>query len=106
MFIFADKLGEGCVALHEHAYVEGHFEAIADFLNSLRFGFTTAIREEDEGDTMLLEIAEGFAGAGKGIGAAEEDAIDTGDWLDLCACWSAGCLYSNANAKSETLGKT
>ena len=94
------------MALYEHAYVEGHFEAIADFLNSLRFGFTTAIREEDEGNAMLLEIAKGFAGAGKGIGAAEEDAIDTGDWLDLCACWSAGCLYSNANAKSETLGKT
>ena len=34
---------------------------------------------------MLLEIGEGFAGAGKGIGAAKEDAIDTGDPLDVYA---------------------
>lgn len=34
---------------------------------------------------MLLEIGEGFAGAGKRIGAAEEDAIDTGDSLDVYA---------------------
>ena len=94
------------MALDEHAHIEGHFEVIANFLDSLRFGFTTAIGEEDEGNAMLLEIAKGFAGAGKGIGAAEEDAIDTGNRLDLCASWSAGCLYSNANAKSETLGKT
>lgn len=65
--------------MHEHADVEGDFETIADFLDSLRFGFTAAIREEDEGNAMLLEIGEGFAGARKGIGAAEEDAIDTGD---------------------------
>ena len=71
------------MALYEHADVKGHFEAIADFLDSLRFGFTAAIREEDEGNAMLLEIAEGFAGAGKGTGAAEEDAIDTKDSLDL-----------------------
>ena len=106
VFIFADKLGERCMALYEHAHVEGHFETIADFLDSLRFGFTAAIREEDEGNALFLEIAEGFAGAGKGIRAAEEDAINAGDWLDLCASWSARCLYSNANAKSETLGKT
>ena len=40
---------------------------------------------------MLLEIAKGFAGAGKGIGAAEEDAIDTGDGLDLHESWSGRC---------------
>ena len=73
------------MALDEHAHVEGNFQAIADLLDSLHFGFTAAIREEDEGNMMLLEIGEGFAGAGKGIGAAEEDAIDTGDSLDVYA---------------------
>ena len=45
VFIFTDKLGEGCVALDKHAHVEGYLETLADFLDSLRFGFTTAIRE-------------------------------------------------------------
>ena len=70
------------MALDEHAHVEGNFQAIADLLDSLHFGFTAAIREEDEGNVMLLEIGEGFACAREGIGAAEEDAIDTRDSLD------------------------
>ena len=73
------------MALYEHAHIEGNFQAIADLLDSFYFGFTAAIREEDEGNVMLLEIGEGFVGAGKGIGAAEEDAIDTGDSLDVYA---------------------
>ena len=69
--------------MYEHAHIEGDFQAIAGFLDSLRFGFTAAIREENEGNAVLLEIAEGFAGTGERIGAAEEDAIDTADLLDL-----------------------
>ena len=94
------------MALYEHADVEGHLEIVADFLDSLRFAFTAAICEEDERNALFLEIAEGFAGAGKGIGAAKEDTIDTGDWLDLYGKKSRRCIYSNANAKSETLGGT
>ena len=71
------------MALYEHADVEGYFEMVAEFLDSLRLAFTAAIGEEDERNALFLEIAEGLAGAGKGVGAAEEDAIDTGDWLDL-----------------------
>ena len=71
--------------MYEHADVEGHFEMATDFLDSLRLAFTAAIGEEDEGNALFLEIAKGFAGAGKGIGAAEEDAIDTADLLDLYA---------------------
>ena len=64
--------------MYEHADVEGYFKILADFLDSLRLGLAAAIGEKDEGDALFLEIAESFAGAGKGIGAAEEDAIDTG----------------------------
>ena len=66
------------MGLYEHADVEGHLEILADFLDSLRLAFTAAIGEKDEGNALFLEIAESFAGARKGIGAAEEDAIDTG----------------------------
>ncbi len=52
---------------------------VANFLDSLSLALTAAIGEEDEGNALFLEIAEGFASAGKGIGAAEEDAIDTGE---------------------------
>ena len=79
---------------------------VANFLDSLSLAFTAAIGQEDEGNALFLEIAEGLAGAGKRVGAAEEDAIDTGDWLHLYIIQDGGCLYSNANAKSETLGKT
>ena len=67
------------MALYEHADVEGYFEMVAKFLNSLSLAFTAAIGEKYEGNALFLEIAEGFASAGKRIGAAEEDAIDTGD---------------------------
>lgn len=73
-------------------------------MDSLHFGFTPAIREEDEGNTVLLEIAEGFAGPGKGIGAAEEDAIDTGDLLDLYVTWGGGWLeYTQMRMQSPRL---
>ena len=71
------------MGLYEHADVQGYFEILTDFLDSLRLALTAAIGEKDEGNALFLEIAESFAGAGKGIGAAEEDAIDTRDWLDL-----------------------
>ena len=67
------------MGLYEHADVQGHFEILADFLDSLRLAFTAAIGEKNEGNALFLKIAESFAGAGKGIGAAEEDAINTGD---------------------------
>ncbi len=73
------------MALYEHADVEGYFEIVTDFLDPLRFAFTTAIGEENEGNSLFLEIAKRFAGAGKGIGATKEDAIDTGDLLNLYA---------------------
>ena len=73
------------MALYEHADVQGHFEMVGDFLDSLSLALPAAIGEEDEGNALFLEIAEGFASTGKGIGAAEEDAIDTGELLDLYA---------------------
>ena len=66
------------MGLYEHADVEGNFEMVADLLHSLLLAFAAAIGEEDEWYALFLEIAEGFASAGKGIGAAKEDAIDTG----------------------------
>jgi hypothetical protein len=35
-----------------------------------------AICEEDEGNTLGLEVRQGFVGAWERVGAADEDAID------------------------------
>ena len=66
------------MALHEHVHVEGHVEVPAEIGYALRFALAPAVGEEDEGDAVGLEVAEGGCGAGERRGAAEEDAIDAG----------------------------
>ena len=76
-----DELGEGRVALHEHACVERHVEEAAELVHALGFVFAAAIGEEDEGDVVGLEVGEGGVGAREGGGGAEEDAVDAGGGL-------------------------
>jgi len=66
-----DELGSG----------EGDIESILQVGDAFGFGFAAAVGEEDEGDSLGLEVAEGFCGAGEGGGGAEEDSVDAEEWM-------------------------
>ena len=63
--------------------------------------FAAAIGEENEGYAVVLEVGEGLVGAGEGIGASNEDAVDTGDcqyteeviWVIWCLLECEGKLW-------------
>lgn len=69
-------VGEGRVALDEHACGEGDVELGAQVGDALVLVLAAAIGEQDEGDAVLLEVGERLVGAREGVGAADEDAID------------------------------
>ena len=58
------------MALDEHADVEGNLETFAEFLNAVGFAFAAAIGEKNEGDAVVLEVAESLVGAWKRFRAA------------------------------------
>lgn len=66
-----DELRKGGVALHEEVGVEGDAEAGAELGDAVGFVLAAAVGKEDEGDAVGLEVLEGFAGAGEGLGAAD-----------------------------------
>lgn len=55
------------MALYKEARVQWHSETLAEFRHSVGFMLAAAIGEEDEGDIVGLEIAEGFLGAREGL---------------------------------------
>lgn len=62
--------------------------------------FPAAIGEENEGDTLGLEVGKGFVRARERVGAAGEDTIDAGGRELVWRVREGGLTYSNANAKS------
>jgi len=63
-------IGEGSMALYEHAHVQRDLELLAQLLHPFRLMLPAAIGEEDEGYTLCLEIGQCFVCARKRIGAA------------------------------------
>ncbi len=49
-----DKFREWSMALNEHVRSKRYLETIAELGNTVRFEFTTAIGEQDEGNTLFL----------------------------------------------------
>ena len=65
------------MGLYEHGGIEGYFEELAELLYTFLFRLAAAIGEEDEGNTVGLEVGKGAVGAGERFGGAEENAVDT-----------------------------
>ena len=97
------EVGKGRVGLHDHRGVEWDGEFGGEFGDALGLMLTAAVGEEDEWDVVLLEVGEGFRGAGNGCGGAEEDAIDTAVRLSDICLDCVGTSYSKAKAKSGTV---
>lgn len=70
-------VGERSVALHEHVGINGDTELVAQLDHPIRLMLASAICEEDEGDTLRLQVRQGFVGARQGIRASYEHAVDT-----------------------------
>lgn len=70
--------------------------------------FPTAIREEDEGNLLVLEVGESFGSSGDWFRATEENAIYARvillASLKYCFMRPMACPYSNANANSGISG--
>lgn len=49
------------------------------------FGFSTAVREEDERDVVLVEVSEGCCGTGERSGGTEEDTVNVEGESDVCS---------------------
>ena len=91
------------MALDEEACVERDAETIAQFGDARFFVFAATVGQEDEGDLVCLEVGEGFAGSREGLGAADQDAVDAGDFVSNGILRVGIAPYSNANAKSGSL---
>ena len=65
------------MALDKHIDVERKIEMATQIRHALCFRLTASISEQNEGDPVVLKIAEGFGGARERRGTSEEDAIDT-----------------------------
>lgn len=70
-------IGKRRMTLHEHAGVHIYIQLLAQIGHTLRLMLATAIREEDKGNALRLEIGEGPVGTRQRVGASKEDSIDT-----------------------------
>jgi len=62
--------------LHKHAGRYRDIKFGRELCDAFGLVFAAAVGKEDEWDRLGLEVRESFMGAGKGVGGAEEDAID------------------------------
>lgn len=66
------------MALYEHVHIQRYVKLIAQLFDTCGFALSAAVGEKYEGNPVGLEVGEGAVGVRERIGAAEEDAIDTG----------------------------
>ena len=64
------------MALYEETCVQWHSKTLAELRDTVGFMLAAAVGEEDEGDVVRLEIAEGFLSAWERFRAPDQDAID------------------------------
>lgn len=72
-----DEVGEWSMALNEHACIKRDSEHIHKFCYSCRLMRTTAIGQQNEGNTLPLKELERLWCSGDRLGAPEKDAINT-----------------------------
>jgi hypothetical protein len=84
--------------------VQRHLQPPAQLLHALVLGRAPAIRHQNEGDTVLLEVGESFDSSRERTRMAEEDAVDATEALAAAtiSLW-AGVVYSKAKAKLAAL---
>jgi hypothetical protein len=82
-------VGKGSVALDEHGRVQRHIEPTAQVGDALRLVFPAAIGEQDEWNTLRLEIGEGLVSARQWISTPKKHSVDTDSRQRPC-CESDG----------------
>ena len=65
------------MALDKHFRINGNSQPFAELGDTLRFVLASAIRKQDEGHFLRLEIFQSFCCAGDRLRASEKNTIDT-----------------------------